>query len=105
MAELLAGILGDDSNRGIGQRLAGGPVEDVALDLRSVFARDGHVAPIIECLLQRSANVFFRREIRNPALHLLAGFRNPISSFISLWVRWGSDISSFHHIVVGGRYR
>ena len=53
------------------QRRTVAPVEDVAFHPRAIFARDGHVAAIVEGFLQRVAQIGFGGKLRNPAFDLL----------------------------------
>ncbi len=57
------------------ERRAVAAVEDVAFHARAVFARDGHVAAIVEGFLQRVAQLGLGRQLGNPAFDLVRASR------------------------------
>src|SRR5438876_7180666 len=68
---LLRRILGIEPYEGISQHRPAPPVEQIALNLRAVFASNGDVATIVERFLEGAANFLLAGELRNPALEFL----------------------------------
>src|SRR6266480_4039990 len=68
---LLRRIFGIDPYAGVSQRRPAPPVEQIALNLRAVFASNGDVATIVERFLEGAANFLLAGEFRNPALEFL----------------------------------
>ena len=50
----------------IGQRAAGVAIENVGIDTLAALQRDGDVATVVECLLERLAQVFVGGKLGNP---------------------------------------
>ena len=61
------GFVWNDPYKGLGQRRPAPPVEDVAFHARAVLASDGHVAAIVEGLLQRLAQLGFISQLGDRA--------------------------------------
>src|SRR5437870_2534073 len=69
--DFLRRILGIEPYDGVSQRRPAAPVEQIALNLRAVFASNGDVAAIVERFLQGATNFLLAGELGDPALELL----------------------------------
>src|SRR5208282_2734382 len=67
----LIGIFGQQTHKRGVQILPARPIEDIALEFRTVLARDGHISAIIKRFFQRFAQFFLIRKLRYPALQAL----------------------------------
>src|SRR5271157_727381 len=64
-------ILRNEAHDGGVERWAVAPVEDVTFHARTIFARDGHVAAVVEGPLQRIAQFGFAGQLGDPAFDLV----------------------------------
>ena len=64
-------VLRKHSNKRGCERVSGRAIEDVAFDFRSIFARDGHVAAILERFFERGAKIGVGGEFGHPAFDVL----------------------------------
>src|SRR5258708_1671052 len=87
----LVGFAGQNAHKGAFEVGPGHAVKDITVDLASVFFGNGHVAAVIEGLLQSYAQIVFGGECRYPAFHAFVnGSGRDLKRFrVHFWIEGG----------------
>src|SRR6202048_2814401 len=87
----LVGIARQSAEQGAFEVRPGYAVKDITVDVASVFLGNGHVAAVVEGLLQSYAQIVFGGERRYPALHAFVnGSRGDFKRFgVDFWIEGG----------------